>query len=114
MKLYFLPLCVAAILWGCGHDKEKKREDSEAAKAEYVAERNVVDTVVLRPRNFNKQIVGNGKLRAVTKSVLRFATAGDISEVCVANGQSVRQGEVIARFNGMVYRKNEPLEAGGR
>ena len=68
MKLYFLPLCVAAILWGCGHDKEKKREDSEAAKAEYVAERNVVDTVVLRPRNFNKQIVGNGKLRAVTKS----------------------------------------------
>lgn len=76
MKLYFLPLCVAAIFWGCGHDKEKKREDSEAAKAEYVAERNVVDTVVLRPRNFNKQIVGNGKLRAVTKSVLRFATAG--------------------------------------
>ena len=64
MKLYFLPLCVAVILWGCGHDKEKKREDSEAAKAEYVAERNVVDTVVLRPRNFNKQIVGNGKLRA--------------------------------------------------
>ena len=99
MKLYFLPLCVAAILWGCGHDKEKKREDSEAAKAEYVAERNVVDTVVLRPRNFNKQIVGNGKLRAVTKSVLRFATAGDISEVCVANGQSVRQGEVIARLD---------------
>ena len=45
MKLYFLPLCVAVILWGCGHDKEKKREDSEAAKAEYVAERNVVDTV---------------------------------------------------------------------
>ena len=36
MKLYFLPLCVAVILWGCGHDKEKKREDSEAAKAEYV------------------------------------------------------------------------------
>ena len=99
MKLYFLPLCVAAILWGCGHDKEKKREDSEAAKAEYVAERNVVDTVVLRPRNFNKQIVGNGKLRAVTKSVLRFATTGDISEVCVANGQSVRQGEVIARLD---------------
>lgn len=99
MKLYFLPLCVAVILWGCGHDKEKKREDSEAAKAEYVAERNVVDTVVLRPRNFNKQIVGNGKLRAVTKSVLRFATAGDISEICVANGQSVRQGEVIARLD---------------
>ena len=99
MKLYFLPLCVAAILWGCGHDKEKKREDSEAAKAEYVAERNVVDTVVLRPRNFNKQIVGNVKLRAVTKSVLRFATTGDISEVCVANGQSVRQGEVIARLD---------------
>lgn len=92
MKLYFLPLCVAAIPWGCGHDKgEETREDSEAAKAEYVAERNVVDTVVLRPRNFNKQIVGNGKLRAVTKSVLRFATAGDISEVCVANGQSVRR-----------------------
>ena len=86
MKLYFLPLCVAVILWGCGHDKEKKREDSEAAKAEYVAERNVVDTVVLRPRNFNKQIVGNG-------------TAGDISEICVANGQSVRQGEVIARLD---------------
>ena len=32
----------------------------------------------------------------MTKSVLRFATAGDISEVCVANGQSVGQGEVIA------------------
>ena len=33
MKLYFLPLCVAAILWGCGHDKEKKREEEPAEES---------------------------------------------------------------------------------
>ena len=46
------------------------------------------------------------------------ATAREVTEpkrlgaydVLVTDGQ----GEVIARFNGMVYRKNEQLEAGGR
>ena len=51
-------------------------------------------------------------------SGMLVATAREVTEpkrlgaydVLVTDGQ----GEVIARFNGMVYRKNEQLEAGGR
>ena len=45
------------------------------------------------------------------------ATAREVSEPKRLGAYDVlvtdEQGEVIARFNGMVYRKNEPLEAGG-
>ena len=46
------------------------------------------------------------------------ATAREVSEPKRLGAYDVlvtdEQGEVIARFNGMVYRKNEQLEAGGR
>ena len=43
-------------------------------------------------------------------SLSKVARPQPDGNVLVTDGQ----GEVIARFNGMVYRKNEQLEAGGR
>lgn len=105
IKLYYLPLSLAVLLAGCG-PKETELEDSNAAKADYVAEKTLVDTIVLREQPFNKQIVGNGKLRAVSKSTLRFAVGGELAEICVRNGESVRKGDVIARLDPQTARLN--------
>ncbi|HJB84267.1 MAG TPA: efflux RND transporter periplasmic adaptor subunit [Candidatus Alistipes merdigallinarum] len=101
IKFYY---CLSSILLvgmvaGCGGAKEKEKEGSDAAKIVYVEEQNLVDTVVLRMQPFNKQIVGNGKLRAVTKSVLHFNGTGEIVDIRFKNGESVRKGEVIAQLD---------------
>ncbi len=105
IKFYYLPLSLALLSAGCT-PKTTEQEDSNAAKLEYVAEKTIVDTVVLRQQPFNKQIVGNGKLRAATKSVLRFATSGELVEICTTNGGSVRKGDVIARLDSETARLN--------
>ena len=101
IKFYY---CLSSILLvgmvaGCGGAKEKEKEGSNAAKIVYVEEQNLVDTVVLRMQPFNKQIVGNGKLRAVTKSVLHFNGTGEIVDIRFKNGENVRKGEVIAQLD---------------
>lgn len=67
-----------------------------SAKATAVRDKNLVDTIVLKKGDFYRQIISNGKLRAVKKSELHFLTSGVIAEVFFKNGESVKQGEAIA------------------
>ena len=53
IKLYYLPLSLAVLLAGCG-PKETEQEDSNAAKADYVAEKTLVDTLVLNSLSTNR------------------------------------------------------------
>ena len=55
------------------------------------------------------EVLDDGTLVATAREVTAPKRLGAY-DVLVTDGQ----GEVIARFNGMVYRKNEQLEAGGR
>ena len=97
IKFYY---CLSSILLvgmvaGCGGAKEKEKEGSNAAKIVYVEEQNLVDTVVLRMQPFNKQIVGNGKLRAVTKSVLHFNGTGEIVDIRLKTGRAFGKGRLL-------------------
>lgn len=66
------------------------------SKVTYEEVQNLVDTIRLTKRTFNKQIVCNGKLRAIEKSDLTFATSGIIAEVKVVNGTNVKKGDLLA------------------
>jgi RND family efflux transporter MFP subunit len=94
--LLLLPL---AMLVACGGNRKNAGEESELTRSEYVPERNVVDTTVLRLQTFHKEIVSNGRLRAIRKSELRFLLSGKLLSVAAVNGRSVGAGEEIARLD---------------
>lgn len=79
--------------------KGDKEAEIDAAKASFTAEKNLVDTAILKRTSFNRQIVTNGKLRAVKKSDLLFKAQGIISKIVVKNGSYVKKDQEIAMLD---------------
>lgn len=77
----------------------KSNDDANAAKGDFVAERNFVDTMRLRRSDFNREVISNGNLRAVRKADLVFKTQGEIARVFKENGNFVKKGDTIAVLN---------------
>ncbi|MFR2027936.1 MAG: efflux RND transporter periplasmic adaptor subunit, partial [Odoribacter splanchnicus] len=75
---------------------EKKKSEKEIGKSEAQSSLISVDTLVLKKRTFQKQIVCNGKLRAVLKSELSFDGTGVITGINERNGDYVEKGAVLA------------------
>jgi len=71
---------------------------AEAARREYLPEKNPVDIMVLERSTFYRELVSNGKLRAAGKSVLKFDTGEELAELFVRNGDRVAAGQLIARL----------------
>jgi len=69
---------------------EKKKSEKEIGKSEAQSSLISVDTLVLKKRTFQKQIVCNGKLRAVLKSELSFDGTGVITGINGRNGDYVK------------------------
>lgn len=88
-------LLLAASFISCG-SKDKKDEESEVGRKRYEIEKNPVDTIILRKQDFNSQLLSNGKLRALNKSSLKFASTGIVTQLNAANGTPVEKGEIIA------------------
>lgn len=98
MKRIILIVAFLQLICACGGEKSQKA-DSVAAKSEAVSKPNLVDTIVLRRGAFDRQIISNGKLRAVVKSELAFRNEGVISKILVGNGDYVNKGAVIATLD---------------
>lgn len=81
----------------CGN--KKKSEEKEIGKSEGQSQLVTVDTLVLKKRTFQKQIVCNGKLRAVLKSDLSFDATGVITAINGVNGGYVKKGSVLATLD---------------
>lgn len=88
----------ALIISSCSGCKEKKVEVN-MNKTDHKEVINYVDTVVLKKRVFKKQIVCNGKLRAVAKIDLPFATNGTIEQIKAFNGTVVKKGDLLASLD---------------
>jgi RND family efflux transporter MFP subunit len=89
-----LYLLVAVVAFSCASPKAKEPDATE--KHQYVKEQNPVKISVLAESTFNKELVMNGKLCALKKSVLRFRTNEELAVLNVRNGQSIKKGKVIA------------------
>lgn len=94
-----LLIALIPLLVSCGAGGRKTAEETDLTRAEYVPERNVVDTMHLRERPFHREIVSNGRLRAIRKSDLRFTLSGQLAAVEAVNGRRVAAGAVIARLD---------------
>ncbi len=91
-------IITAVAIMACDSGK-KEAEDVSSAKASFVAEKNLVDTIVLRKVDFNREIISNGNLRAVKRAELKFYSQGEIAGVFVRNGEIVGKGAPIVKLN---------------
>ena len=93
-------MALALVMLGIASCKNKDAaSELEAAKGEYVTEKNYVDTMVLRNTSFNLEIVSNGNLRAVKKADMVFNNSGMIAKVYKKNGDNVRKGDTIVALD---------------
>lgn len=94
-----IAFAIAAVaVLSCKNDK-KTTDDVSSAKASFIAEKNLVDTMVLRRVDFNREVISNGNLKAVKRAELKFNTQGEIAEVFVRNGAAVSKGTPIVKLN---------------
>lgn len=88
---------LAALAVACGGNENDNSVSD--AKSDFVAERNLVDTMTLKLVSFNKEIISNGNLRAVNRANLVFRSSGEIAKVFKKNGENVKKGDTIAVLN---------------
>jgi len=96
MRKFLTLMIIASLIVSC---KDKTEDVGTAAKGEFVTEKNLVDTMVLRKTDFNKQIISNGRLKAMQKSDLQFLVSGTISDIYVKNGDRVTTDRELAKLD---------------
>ena len=93
LLLFILFIC----LFSACRNNQKDKED--AAKQQYLEEKNPVDTIILETGTFHRELVSNGTLEALRKATLRFDISGELESIPVENGQRVQKGRLLARLN---------------
>ena len=95
--LYFMVACaLLGSLCACKH-KNTEGDGQDIPTADSLTTEIYVDTLRLREQTFHRQLVCNGKLRALEKCDLSLADGGSVDQVFVHNGEVVRKGQLIAR-----------------
>lgn len=92
-------LVASLILLALPACKGKHEETQDSARAIAVAEKNIIDTMVLRRVPFSREIVSNGVLEGARRAELSFASPGRVSKVFVHNGSRVQKGSPIAMLD---------------
>lgn len=95
--LYCMMACVLlSSLCACKH-KNTEGDGQEMPTADSLSTEIYVDTLKLKEQTFHRQLVCNGKFRALEKCDLALADGGSIEQVFVHNGELVRKGQLIAK-----------------
>ena len=97
-KVFGFMLCAlsVSIMLSCGNGGNKgDQEEMQAAKSEFAAEKNIVDTMYLKLEDFNHEIISNGNLRAAKKADLAFKSNGVVRKVFRKDGDNVKKGDTI-------------------
>jgi membrane fusion protein (multidrug efflux system) len=100
-SLYFL-LLILCFASSCKSNKSTE-EQNDMGTAEPAPSELYVDTVILKSQTFHKQLICNGKLKAIAKSELSFANSGMVVAVYVHNGDVVQKGKIIAETDKQDY-----------
>lgn len=94
--IYKSILIICCLLGAMACADSKKKEEASISKSNEKTQLITVDTMVLTKRSFQKQIVCNGKLRAVVKSDLAFNGSGTITAINIRNGDRISKGMTLA------------------
>ncbi|KQC02754.1 efflux RND transporter periplasmic adaptor subunit [Pedobacter sp. Hv1] len=90
------------------HSCSQSKTNTETAieKKAYIAEKNEVETVVLKKESFQKELVSNGKIIATQKSSVQFEVSDKLEHLYVKNGDNVQKGQLLASLNSFKYQQS--------
>lgn len=100
-NMSYLRLTLIAMLLPCltACNRKPAEQTEEMEMLEQAMSETYVDTMQLHRREFNKQIVCNGRLRAKAKSELFFKGQGIVADIFVREGQHIAKGALIATLD---------------
>lgn len=84
--------------FSCSPVKEKVEQEKGVSTVLPDA-KNEVDVQVLKKRNFNHELMSNGKISARIKADLRFESSEVVAHIYVKNGDRVRKGQKLAELD---------------
>lgn len=99
-----LCLLVLTALLGCRQVGKEQIEET-ITKKQYLPDKNEVSVMVLEKGVFKKEIVSNGRLTALKKSVLEFKVGEELEHIYVENGDYVKKGQILASLNAFTYQQ---------
>jgi RND family efflux transporter MFP subunit len=86
--------------------KEDPKQQVVVAVQNTIPDQNEVDAIVLQKEPFKEQLLSNGKLVAVNKSVLKFEVEGTLQNIFVKEGSYVNKNTVLAQLDAYTYQQN--------
>ena len=90
-------LCLACMMTLSCSDKKNTANESEKGVSTVLPDaKNEVAFQILKKRDFNHELVSNGKISARGKADLRFETGEVIAHIYVKNGDRVQKGQKLA------------------
>ena len=96
----FLLVLLSVGLISCGNKNKSTSVDSSSDSAEISDQIAEVKVAPLKYSDFSKEIISNGKLKALYKSDLRFRSSSEVvSDILFKNGMSIKKGQVIAKLD---------------
>ena len=82
--------------------KSEKKEENKFAKLKSTKSINrviEVKSAKVERKDFNMELLTNGKASVAKSAVLKFALKGEIDRVYVKNGDRVKKGDLLAKIN---------------
>jgi membrane fusion protein, multidrug efflux system len=98
-----LPVAITVVvLSGCSQAHTQSGDNTSRV---YDTQFTEVNAIVLENAPFQKEIVSNGKLKALRKSELKFKVGGELRQLYVRNGNTVKVGQTIGVLDQFEYRQ---------
>lgn len=97
MKNIILFILVISTASCIGNSEAK--EEKDLSKRSFINEEIKVAVATAKIKNFNKELVSNGKLYALKKAQIPFEISEKIQKVSIKNGDRVLKGTLLAELN---------------
>ncbi len=99
--LSYILLGVLIFICSLGCRNTVNGESAQADRSYDLADKKVVRVVLgeVKAGTFEREIIGNGKVKALEMADVRFPVEGKIAEIYVTNGSVVARGALLARLD---------------
>jgi RND family efflux transporter MFP subunit len=96
---WFVALAVIGVLAAAGYAGVKRKPAETAPAAQAVVEFTQQDLYIVEPQTLERTLPLTGSLMPFTEATVKAKVAGELVAVTVREGESVKQGQVLARID---------------